>query len=79
MTIIILFKRLVIFVMVVLILQLCYQINTSSMFGGTVEIEIRGFLRKGNGTLFNENLQRIDSYEINSITNRPTTNSRYQK
>ena len=70
MTIIKWFKRLVIFVLVALVLQLCYQINTSSIFGGTVEIEIRGFLRKGNGTSFSEKVQRIELYNNNSIINK---------
>ena len=73
MTIIKWFKRLVIFVLFALILQLFYQINTSSIFGGTVEIEIRGFLRKGNDSLFSGHVQRIELHNNNSITNKPTT------
>ena len=76
MTIIKWFKRLVIFVLIALILQLCYQINTASIFGGTVEIEIRGYLRKGNGKSYSERAQKIELYNNDSIINRPTTNSR---
>ena len=75
MYIVVWYRRLLIFVLVVFLLQFFYHINTTSRFRGSLDIKINGFYENVNGLTSNPNVQTKEPSNNNTKTTITVANN----